>query len=238
MLRKLRKLTVRILPLIAAWCLATYLTPTVVDLAQYQDSQIALYDAAMQSVADNDPDGLALAPKLLEQSAGIYKQNQDYSWWDRFYYPVPDQEVAALAYFHQGNLLRANKKYQDALTAYVQSLRLNSGQGLLPGVSARDDPMHLYGRDFCVDPADQVGQVDPPSSEACQVLRLEKEADDTRNNLISLINDHPELAQSLANPQALVPGGGQAGQGHPSANNLGPGQQSAAQVGHGQNNAI
>jgi hypothetical protein len=193
----------RTLPFLVAWGIAIYMAPWVFSLAQYQDKQTLIYDQALQMMASENPMEAGQALQVFVQSNKAFLGEQPKSWSERYFLPQPDQEMAALAMFHVGNMLRLQKQPKEALGAYVESLRLNAGQRMLLGVSARDDGSHQYGRDFCVALADKVGQARPVTSDDCQLLRLEKQADDTRNNLLSLLSEHPELAPLLAEPGKL-----------------------------------
>jgi hypothetical protein len=197
-----------VLPGLAALGIAVYMVPHIVELAQYRDEQTMAYDNAMQALKAG-PAGAQDALGLLKRSYQAYKASTTYTYWERMTFPSPDAEIAALGFFHAGNILRhQDGKTKEALAAYVQSLRINNGQRLLPGVSARDDDLHQYGRDFCVDPNNKVAMTDPVSGDECQLRRLEKEADDTRNNILSLMNEHPELAKVAGNPEGMKEGQG------------------------------
>ena len=199
----MKKFAMRTLPFLVAWALALYMAPWVFTLAQYQDKQTYLYDQALMMMASDNPEEAAQASQAFTLSVKKFLGEQPRSWSERYFLPQPDQEMAALALFQIGNLLRMQNKPKDALAAYVESLRMNAGQRMLIGVSARDDGLHQYGRDFCTALADKVAQARPVSTDDCQLARLEKQADDTRNNLLSLLSEHPELAPLLANPCLL-----------------------------------
>jgi hypothetical protein len=160
------------------------------------------------------------------------------TWWETYLLPPADQETAALAFFHMGNLLRMQNKNEDALKAYVQSLRLNSGQIVLPGVSMRDDEAHQYGRDQCVPLRDKVAQIRPVMGDECQLIRLRKQADDTRNNILSLLAENPQLAQMLGNPSKMSPGKGQNGSGRTGPMQQAPGETPAPNQGQNDPDGI
>lgn len=234
----MKQFALRTLPFVAAVALALYLVPWVLTLAHYKDRQAMIYDQAMQMAASDNPEEAAQAPAAFMQSIKVFKATQKQKGWlERYLLPQADQELAALAYFHVGNILRMQNKPKDALGMYVESLRLNAGQRMLIGVSARDDGMHQYGRDFCTALTDKVAQARPVSGDDCQLARLEKEADDTRNNLLALLSEHPELAPLLANPGDLP---GQPSPGSPSdgqGKDVIPGD-SGKQQSNGDNDAI
>ena len=231
----LKKFAIRTLPFLAAWCLGLYLVPRVIELANYQDSQIQVYDAGIQMLAKGD---LKTAPKALSQSAKLFSAaKEDRTWTERFLLPVADQEVAALAYFHIGNILMQSDP-EKALGFYVESLRWNSGQRMLQGVNGRDDPMHQYGRDFCVDLTKKSAGSGPVASEECQVLRLQKEADDTRNNMMALLAKHPELGEKLKNAASAGPGPEKGQGGKPGGKDDLPGENAAPKQGHDDNRKI
>lgn len=233
----MKKFAVRTLPFVVAWAIALYLTPTVINLAKYNDDQTMLYDQAIDMASSEDPNVAGQAMQVFMQSVKVFKGLQEpKTWAERYLLPRGDQEMAALAMFHVGNMLRMGNKNEDALKAYVESLRLNAGQRMLLGVSARDDGSHQYARDFCVTPGDKVALARPVNGDDCQMLRLEKQADDTRNNLLSLLSEHPELAKMLEEPGKLGPPGdgpGQPGTGQPM-----PGDESGKQPGQDNNDAI
>ncbi|MBU6452592.1 MAG: hypothetical protein KGS72_12475 [Cyanobacteria bacterium REEB67] len=186
----------RTLPLVLALGLGLSMVSSVSRLAGYEDQQSIDYDIAMKALSSSSP---ALALAAFQASLDAYKVALGGNWFARFFYPQPDQELAALAYFQKGNIMMmAAHKPEKALVAYVQSLRLNNGQTLIPGVTPRDDPAHQYGKDYCVAPSDQVAAHDLTVSDSCQLRRLAKEAQDTRNNMQVLLDQHPELAQMLA----------------------------------------
>lgn len=215
----MKKFAMRNLPFVVAACIALYMVPWVLNLAQYRDNQTYLYDQAISMASSEDPAVVAQAPQAFMESYKLFKAMRDkgVSWSERYLLPSMDQEQAALALFHIGNMLMAQKKPKDALGAYVESLRLNAGQRMLLGVSARDDGSHQYGRDFCVALSDKIAQFRPVTGDDCQLARLEKQADDTRNNLLALLAQNPELAKMLAEPDKLgppgAPGPGQPGNG-------------------------
>jgi hypothetical protein len=232
----MKKFALRTLPFVVAWAIAIYLTPTVVKLAQYTDVQTHLYDQAIDMARNEDPKIAGQALQVFMESYKVFKGLEPKTWAERYLLPQGDQEMAALAMFHVGNMLRAANKNEDALKAYVESLRLNAGQRMLLGVSARDDGSHQYARDFCVTPGDKVGMARPVNGDDCQLLRLEKQADDTRNNLLSLLSEHPELAKLLEEPGKLGPPGqgpGKPGNGQPM-----PGDDTGKQPGQDNNDAI
>lgn len=206
----MRKFALRTLPFVVACGIALYMVPWVLSLAQYRDTQTYLYDHAIALASSKDQAEVAQAPEAFTQAYKVFMSQREkaVSWSARYLLPSGDQEQAALAMFHIGNMLMAANKPKEALGAYVESLRLNSGQRMLLGVSARDDSSHQYGRDFCVALNDKVGHFRPVSTDDCQLARLEKQADDTRNNLLALLSKNPELAKMLANPGELGPPGG------------------------------
>ena len=231
----LKKFAIRTLPFLAAFSLGLYLLPRVIELANYQDSQIQVYDVALKMLAAGD---MKTAPKALSQSAKLYSADkEDRTWSERFLLPVPDKEVAALAYFHMGNVLMQSDP-EKALGFYVESLRYNSGQRMLQGVNGRDDPMHQYGRDFCVNLSDKSAFSGPVSGEECQVLRLQKEADDTRNNMMALLAKHPELAEKLKNAASAGPGPQKGSGGKPGGKDDLPGDNAGPKQGHDDNRKI
>jgi hypothetical protein len=198
--KTVRRFSIRTLPFILLAVVGIKMAPTVISLAQYKDKQAIAYDMAMEAAKKGD---IKTVMEALKAEMTAYKNGQDREYWERFNFPETDRELQALAYFHAGNMLLKAGKDKEALAAWVESLRYNPGQQMLPGVSARDDDMHQYGRDFCVDVHDRVGMKKPIVGEACQLRRLQKEADDTRNNIISLVSQKPELMKALANPGEL-----------------------------------
>jgi len=195
-----KRFSIRTLPFILLAVVGVKMVPTVVSLAQYKDTQAMAYDAAMDAAKHGDIKGVLGA---LKAEMTAYKNGQEREYWERVNFPQTDREVQALAYFHAGNMLLKAGKAKEALSAWVMSLRYNPGQQMLPGVSARDDDMHQYGRDFCVDVHNPVAMKKPVVGDDCQLRRLQKEADDTRNNIISLVSQKPELMKQLANPGEL-----------------------------------
>jgi len=235
----MKRFAVRTLPFLAAFALAIYMVPWVVSLARYQDTQTYLYDQGIKMMSSEDPQEAGQAIQAFAQSLKAYKRDQPRTWSERYFLPQPDQELAGLALFHIGNILRLQNKPKDALGAYVESLRVNAGQRMLIAVSARDDGMHQYGRDFCLAIGDKLGMARPVTGDDCQLLRLEKEADDTRNNLLSLLSEHPELAPLLGDPgklKAPAGSGGEPAEGNPAdkGDKMPPGKD----PGHGDNDAI
>jgi hypothetical protein len=234
-----KKLARRTLPGIAAIGLGIYLLPSVIGLAQFKDQQTLAYDYALEVLSHDDPAAAQEGQGALMGSIKLFRQGLKRDYSDRFFLPPPDQEMAALAMFHEGNVLRQLKKVDKALAAYVESLRLNSGQRMLLGVSPRDDQSHQYGRDVCIDPHDKLASKEPVVGDACQLARLEKEADDTRNNILSLLNEHPELKPQLENP-----GGVKFGQGNEKADAQSgkksqlPGGSPAPSAGHADDKSI
>lgn len=209
----MKKFALRTAPFLAAWLLAFYMVPWVINLARYQDVQTYLYDQGLKMAGSENPTEAQQAPDALAQSIKIFMSQDPKTWSEKYFLPENDQELAGLAMFHIGNMLRQQGKVKEALGAYVQSLRFNAGQRKLIGVSARDDGMHQYGRDFCTSLNDKVAQARPVTGDDCQLARLEKEADDTRNNILSLLSEHPELAKMLAMPGELAgQGDGKGGQ--------------------------
>jgi hypothetical protein len=203
----MRKFALRTLPFVVAWALALYMVPWTLNLAQYRDKQTYLYDQAIAMATSDDPAAVAQAPQAFIEAYKYFMAQRDkgITWSERYLLPSVDQEQAALAMFHIGNMLMAQKKAEDAMGAYVESLRLNAGQRMLLGTAARDDSSHQYGRDFCTTLSDKVAQFRPVSGDDCQLARLEKQADDTRNNLLALLSANPELAKKLAEPGKLGP---------------------------------
>ncbi|HEY9774267.1 MAG TPA: hypothetical protein V6C81_10750 [Planktothrix sp.] len=203
-----KRFAARVLPGLLALSIGVYMVPRIVQLAHYRDEQAMAYDdalTAMHAPGGGDQDALGLLKKSYES----YKKSLTYTYWERSMFPSPDTEIGALSFFHAGNILRQQDgKTKDALSAYVQSLRINNGQRILAGVAARDDQLHQYGKDVCVDPNNKVAMSSPVVGDECQLRRLEKEADDTRQNLISLLNEHPELAKVAAKPEEIKGGQG------------------------------
>lgn len=233
----MKKFALRTLPFVVAWAIALYLTPPVIKLAQYTDVQTQLYDQAIQMASAEDPNVAGQAVQVFMESYKVFKGLEPKTWAERYILPQGDQEMAALAMFHVGNMLRAANKNEDALKAYVESLRLNAGQRMLLGVSARDDGSHQYARDFCVEPGDKVGMARPVAGDDCQLLRLEKQADDTRNNLLALLSEHPELAKMLEEPGKLGPPGNGPAQPGKGGQPM-PGDSTGKQPGQDNNDAI
>jgi tetratricopeptide (TPR) repeat protein len=93
-------------------------------LYSWRDAQIAQYNQGIAAYRSGDHQ---VAVKYFDTSLSTYKGRQDLNWMERFIYPKPDKELAALASFHKAkSLLRLNQA-PPAVQAFKESLELNSG---------------------------------------------------------------------------------------------------------------
>lgn len=107
---------------------------------QWKDAQYALYNQGIIAYRANK---MQEAIKYADQSVGVYKARQSYTWLERFAYPKPDKELAAQAAFLKGKaLLRANQP-AAAVQSFKESLELNSGN-LYLGRQLTEAEFHQY----------------------------------------------------------------------------------------------
>lgn len=93
-------------------------------LLTWQDAQVVYYNQGIAAYKSGDPQ---TALELFDKSLGVYRQRQRAGWKDRFIYPAPNQEFAALANFQKAKSLLRLRKAEPAVEAFKESLRLNPG---------------------------------------------------------------------------------------------------------------
>ena len=99
-------------------------------LKAYEYAQTAGPDASADNPVKTSEDRakmLTLAAKSFDVSVRIYKLETNASWLERFFFPHPDQHLAAKASFRLGNCLNWMGKEKEAVAAYEQYLLLNPG---------------------------------------------------------------------------------------------------------------
>ena len=108
----------------------------------WADHQASLYN---QGLAQYRTLEFTEASKSFERSIIAYEHAGDRQWMERFVYPKPDREVAALAALHLGNALLRQKNIPKAIKAFKKSIRLNPGTGYssLPGYPQELSPEDL-----------------------------------------------------------------------------------------------
>ena len=108
----------------------------------WADHQVSLYN---QGLAQYRTLEFKESAKSFERSIVAYEHAGDRQWLERFVYPAPDREVAALAALHLGNALLRQKDVPRAIKAFQKSIRLNPGTGYssLPGYPVELSPKDL-----------------------------------------------------------------------------------------------
>lgn len=108
----------------------------------WADYQASLYN---QGLAQYRTLEFTEAAKSFERSIIAFEHAGDRQWLERFVYPKPDREVAALAALHLGNALLRQKNIPKAIKAFKKSIRLNPGTGYssLPGYPQELSPEDL-----------------------------------------------------------------------------------------------
>jgi len=120
-----------------------------VRVLPWVDAQTAYYNAGLskyQSAAEADD--MKMAIEFFEKSIAAYKQrSRSSTWTERFLYPAPSREQAALAQFHKAKALLRLRQAEPAVEAFKESLRLNPGNDYanLPGYEnlSREDVVRL-----------------------------------------------------------------------------------------------
>lgn len=69
--------------------------------------------------------------QAFERADAVYQYSLNRSWFERFVYPKPNREVAALALLHKGNALIRLQQMERAKKAYQESITYNPGSGYL-----------------------------------------------------------------------------------------------------------
>ncbi len=93
-------------------------------LLSWQDAQVEFYNLGIEAYKAGDPQ---TALELFDKSLGAYKQREKDVWLDRFLYPAPSREFAAMAHFHKAKSLLRMRKAEPAVDAFKESLKLNPG---------------------------------------------------------------------------------------------------------------
>lgn len=136
------------------WLVASFVIGLVVfgwvyRVMTWEDKQTAFYDVGVTTyqTAQEAPD-MKAAIDLFDRSMGVYKMRSKSSdWSDRFLYPAPNRELAALAAFHKAKALLRLKQVEPAVEAFKESLRLNPGNNYqnLPGFehASKEDIVRL-----------------------------------------------------------------------------------------------
>jgi hypothetical protein len=98
-------------------------------LLTWQDAQAAYYNVGLTMYQTaQDEDGMKGAIEAFDRSVAVYKQRvRASSWMERFLYPAPSRERAALAQFHKAKALLRLRQAEPAVEAFKESLRLNPG---------------------------------------------------------------------------------------------------------------
>lgn len=109
---------------------------------EFYNAGIAKYETAQQA------DDMKMAIDYFDKSIAVYKQRSEHSTWsERFLYPAPSREMAALAAFHKAKALLRLRQAEPAVEAFKDSLRLNPGNNFvnLPGFEqmTKDDIVRL-----------------------------------------------------------------------------------------------
>lgn len=103
-------------------------------LALWRSPQVEYYNLGMQAYTQGD---MQTAAKAFDRSFAAYRGSQDRTWLQRFVYPKPDPELAALAQFEKGKALIRLQQLPQAVDALKTSLKLNPGDGYA-GMSVED----------------------------------------------------------------------------------------------------
>src|SRR5579885_1513962 len=95
----------------------------------WQDRQTAFYNAGLASYQSaQEAQDMKTAIDLFDKSLSVYKERTTASsWLERFLYPAPSRELAALANFHKAKALLRLKQGEPAVNAFKESLKLNPG---------------------------------------------------------------------------------------------------------------
>jgi len=105
-------------------------------LAMWQSPQVYYYDLGLKQYTDGD---LPHAVQSFDRSLAAFKASaRNRTWLERFVYPKPDRELAALADFQKGKVLIRAQQGQPAVDALEESLMLNAGNGYGDDVSKAD----------------------------------------------------------------------------------------------------
>lgn len=103
-------------------------------LLTWSSGQVEFYNLGLKAYENGD---MPTAIQAFDRSIAIYKQEKRASWFHRFIYPQPDDELAALAYFHKGKAHLMNRQGELAVESFKESLRLNPGDRI-EGLAADD----------------------------------------------------------------------------------------------------
>ena len=95
-------------------------------LAHWQNEQINAYNFGIAATAHGNA---PLAQLAFRASIRQYQEASHAPWVVRVFYPHPNREYAALAYFQLGKAYMGTYDAQLAVEAWKQSLRLNPGNG-------------------------------------------------------------------------------------------------------------
>lgn len=135
-------------------------------LGDHPDRQVELYNAGLSYANTKRPDKAAEAFKA---SVAVYVEAEQLNWWQRFFLPRPDAELAALAYSHLGYLsVMSARQNQAGMHFYKESLAISSGaewQGGMPLIpnnsyaaracaSMQDSPLRPTGQPLMEGPDD------------------------------------------------------------------------------------
>ena len=118
-------------------------------LMTWQDLQAAYYNAGLAKYQTaQEADDMKMAIDFFDKSVSVYKmRSRSASWTNRFLYPAPSRERAALAQFHKAKALLRLRQAEPAVEAFKESLRLNPGNDYsnLPGFEqvTKDDVVRL-----------------------------------------------------------------------------------------------
>jgi tetratricopeptide (TPR) repeat protein len=104
-------------------------------LATWQSSQVAWYNRGVEALHKGE---LNEALQDFNNSLNAYQREQNPSWLERYLLPAPSPELAALAYKNEGLIFILAQKPEAAVTAFKQSLAINSGTGYGPEYSSAD----------------------------------------------------------------------------------------------------
>ncbi len=97
-----------------------------VMLERWRSEQIDFYNAGITAYQAGE--GQA-AVEMFDRSLNAYQRALQSRWLERFIYPRPNTELAALASFHKGMVLIRARQAEPAVAALTLSLRLNPGSG-------------------------------------------------------------------------------------------------------------
>lgn len=106
-------------------------------LSFWADNQMRSYNLGITHYRQMQ---LPLALRAFEVSQIEYEIALKRSWVERFLFPKPNREVAALAAMQRGKILIRLKKMDAAKKALIESTRLNPGSGYreIPGFMDRE----------------------------------------------------------------------------------------------------